>query len=80
MSLPLGDVSADSAGPPVTVTPEQSQQVLKVVGDYLKDATVQPLRSGAAATGDLSTVFDAGALAQVTRPIGPWCSTRGCPR
>ena len=66
VSLPLGDVSADSAGAPVTVTPEQAQQVLAVLGNYVKDATVQPLRSGTAATGDFATVFDAGTLAQAT--------------
>lgn len=66
VSLPLGDVSADSAGAPVTVTPEQSQQVLAVLGDYVKDATVQPLRSGAPAAGNFATVFDPGTLAQAT--------------
>jgi hypothetical protein len=66
VSLPLGDVTADSAGPAVTVSPEQSRQVLDVLGAYVKDATVQPLRSGAAATADFATVFDAGTLAQAT--------------
>jgi hypothetical protein len=66
VSLPLGDVSADSAGAAVTVSPEQSAQVLAVLGDYVKDATVQPLRSGTTATADLGTVFDPGTLAQAT--------------
>jgi hypothetical protein len=66
VSLPLGDVSADSAGPPVTVSPEQAQQALTVLGDYVKGATVTPLRSGAPSTADLGTVFDAGTLAQAT--------------
>jgi hypothetical protein len=66
VSLPLGDVTADSAGPAVTVTPEQSQQVLSVMGNYVKGATVEPLRSGAPSKADLGTVFDAGTLAQAT--------------
>jgi hypothetical protein len=66
VSLPLGDVTADSAGPAVTVTPEQSQQVLDVLGTYVKDATVAPLRSASPATADLATVFDAGTLARAT--------------
>ncbi len=66
VTLPLGDVTADSAGPPVTVSPEQSQQVLDVLGNYVKGATVQPLRSAAPATADFATVFDAGTLAQAT--------------
>jgi hypothetical protein len=66
VTLPLGDVTADSAGPPATVTPEQSQQILDLLGEYVKDATVQPLRSAAPTTADLATVFDAGALAQAT--------------
>jgi hypothetical protein len=66
VELPLGAVTADSAGPAVTVTPEQSEQVLDVLGDYVKGATVQPLRSGSATTADLGTVFDPGTLAQAT--------------
>jgi hypothetical protein len=66
VSLPLGDVSADSAGPAVTVSADQSAQVLAVLGDYVKGATVQPLRSATTATADLGTVFDAGTLAQAT--------------
>ena len=55
-----------SAGPPVTVTPEQSQAVLDVVGTYVKDATVQPLRSAKPATADLAGVFDATTLTPAT--------------
>src|SRR3954447_8435893 len=44
IDLPLGDVSADSAGPALTVSPEQSQQVISVLRDYVTDAIVQPLR------------------------------------
>ncbi len=64
--LPLGDVSAASSGPPVTVTPEQSQAVLDVVSTYVKDATVQPLRSAKPATADLAAVFDATTLTPAT--------------
>ena len=62
----LGDVSADSAGPPATVTPEQAQAVLDVVSTYVKDATVQPLRTAQPATADLAGVFDAATLAPAT--------------
>jgi hypothetical protein len=60
IDIPLGDVSADSAGPPVTVTPEQSQRVIDALTTYVKGAIVQPLRSGKRATADFSGVFDAG--------------------
>jgi hypothetical protein len=66
VELPLGDVSAESAGPAVTVTPETSQRVISAIGDYVKGATVQPLRSGTPATADLATVFDAGTLTRAT--------------
>lgn len=66
VELPLGAVSADSAGPPVTVSPDQSQQVLAVLDTYVKDATVQPLRSGVPATADLGEVFDATTLASAS--------------
>ena len=66
VSLVLGDVTAESVGAPVTVTPEQSQQVLDLVGRYVKAATVAPLRSGQRVAGDLSTVFDPAALATIT--------------
>ena len=66
VDMKLGDVSADSAGPPLTLSPEQAQQVLDLVTTYVQDATVQPLRSGVPATADLGKVFDAATLAPAT--------------
>ncbi len=66
IDMKLGDVSADSAGPPLTLSPEQAQQVLDLVTTYVQDATVKPLRSGAPATADLAKVFDAATLAPAT--------------
>jgi hypothetical protein len=48
------------------VSPEQAQQVLDVLTTYVKDATVQPLRSGKPATADLAKVFDATTRAPAT--------------
>ena len=79
VSLQLGDVSTDSAGPPVQLTPEQSQAILKVVGDYLTAATVDPLRSAKPA-GDLSALFAAGALARVTGPDRAVMLDEGLPK
>ena len=64
VTLELGDVSADSAGPPAQFTPEQAQAVMKVMRDYLTIATVEPLRSAKPA-GDLAGVFDPAAIATV---------------
>ena len=64
VSLQLGDVSTDSAGPPAQLTPEQADAVLKVVTDYVDAASVDPLRTAQPA-GDLSGIFDAAALARV---------------
>jgi hypothetical protein len=66
VELPLGSVSADSAGPAVTVGPDQSQQVRAVLDTYVKDAMVQPLRSGTPVTADLGAVFDATTLASAS--------------
>ena len=66
VELPLGDVSAASSGPPVTVSPEQSQAVLGVLATYVKDAIVQPLRTAKPATADLATIFDATTLTPAT--------------
>src|SRR2546421_11082900 len=66
LDLRLGDVSAASAGPALTVSSGQSQRVLDVLDAYVKDATVQPLRSGKPTTADLSTVFDATTLTPAT--------------
>ena len=79
MALKLGDVSTDSAGPPAQLTPEQSQAILKVVGDYLTAATVDPLRSAKPA-GDLSPLFSAGALARVTGPDRAVMVDEGLPK
>jgi len=65
VSLQLGKVSAESAGPPAQLTSEQSQAIMKIVGDYLQIASVQPLRSAKPA-GSLSALFDAATLARVT--------------
>ncbi len=65
VTLQLGKVSAESAGPPAQLTSEQSQAIMKVVGDYLQIASVDPLRSAKPA-GSLSNLFDAATLARVT--------------
>ena len=79
VSLALGDVSAESAGPPAQLSPAQSQAILKVVGDYLTAATVDPLRSARPA-GDLSALFAGGALARVTGPDRPVMVDEGLPK
>jgi hypothetical protein len=66
VDLPLGDVSAANSGPPVTVSAEQSQAVLDVLDTYVRDATVQPLRSAKPARADLAAVFDATTLTPAT--------------
>jgi hypothetical protein len=66
IELPLGNVSADSPGAPVTVSADQSQRILDAVTTYVKGATVQPLRSGTPTTADLSGLFDTGTLATAT--------------
>lgn len=62
----LGDVTADSAGAPVTIAPDQSQHVLDALTTYVKGATVQPLRTGKPATADFGAIFDATTLASAT--------------
>jgi hypothetical protein len=66
VDIQLGEVSADSAGGPVTITPAQSQQVLDALTTYVQGATVQPLRSGTPATADFGAVFDPATLASAT--------------
>ena len=61
VTLQAGNVSADSAGAPVSVSSDLAQKVIGTIGDYLQVATVKPLRSGAPA-GDLSGVFAGPAL------------------
>jgi hypothetical protein len=80
IDLPLGDVSADSAGQAVTVSPEQSQAVLDVLRTYMKDATVEPLRSGKPATADLAAVFDATTLTPATTTDRGVVFDEGLPR
>jgi hypothetical protein len=66
IDIPLGDVSADSAGAPVTMSADQAQRVLDAVTTYVKGATVQPLKSGTPATADFGAVFDPTTLASAT--------------
>jgi hypothetical protein len=65
VTLAAGDVTAESAGPPVTVAPQQSAGVIGVLGDYVQTAIVKPLRTAQPA-GDLTAVFDTQALARAT--------------
>ena len=65
VSLEAGEVTADSAGPPVTVSPEITARVIDLIGDYLEIATVEPLRNQQPA-GDLSGIFETAALARAT--------------
>jgi hypothetical protein len=66
LDIQLGEVSADSAGAPVAIAPEQSQRVLDAITTYVKSATVQPLRTGKPATADFATIFDPITLASAT--------------
>ena len=66
VDIALGDVSADSAGAPVTIAADQSQHVLDALTTYVKGATVQPLRTAKPATADFGAVFDATTLASAT--------------
>jgi hypothetical protein len=62
VDVPLGEVSADSAGAPANISGDQSQRVLDALTTYVKGATVQPLRSGKPATADFGAIFDANTL------------------
>jgi hypothetical protein len=66
VDIPLGAVSSDSAGAPVTVAADQSLDVLDALTTYVKGALVQPLRSGQPATADFGAVFDPTTLASAT--------------
>jgi hypothetical protein len=66
VDIRLGDVSADSAGAPVTISGDQSQKVLDALTTYVKGATLEPLRSGKPASADFGAIFDAATLASAT--------------
>ena len=66
VDLQLGDVTADSAGAPVTIAPDQSQKVLDALTTYVKGGSVEPLRTGQPATADFGAIFDPTTLASVT--------------
>jgi hypothetical protein len=80
LELPLGTVTADSAGAPVSVTPEQSQRILDALTTYVKAATVQPLRSGKPATADFAGVFDPATLGTATTSDRGVVLDEGLPR
>ena len=80
VDITLGDVSADSAGAPVTIAADQSQHVLDALTTYVKGATVQPLRSAKPATADFGAVFDAATLASATTTDRGVMLDEGLPR
>jgi hypothetical protein len=79
VSVEVGEVSADSAGPPVTVSTDVADRVIDLMGNYLEIATVEPLRTAQPA-GDLSGVFDAAALARANGVDRPTLVDDGLPR
>jgi hypothetical protein len=79
VALTLGDVAAESAGPPAQVTSDQSAAILEIVRAYVDEATVHPLRAGTRAD-DLSALFDPGALARVTGIDRPVMLDEGLPK
>jgi hypothetical protein len=80
VDIPLGDVSTDSAGGPVTIAPDQSQHVLDALITYVKGASVQPLRTGKPATADFGAIFDANTLASATTTDRGVLIDEGLPR
>ncbi|MET0628307.1 MAG: hypothetical protein ABW033_07615 [Acidimicrobiia bacterium] len=79
VTLEAGEVTADSAGPPVTVSQDIADGVIDTIGDYLQVATVAPLRSGEPA-GDLAPVVDGAALAPVSGVDRPALVDEGLPK
>jgi hypothetical protein len=66
VDLSIGDVAADSAGAPATVSADDAKAVLAQLDEYVRNATVNPLRSGAPSSADLASVFDANTLTTAT--------------
>ena len=62
VDIPLGTLSTENAGAPVTISADQSQKVLDALTTYVKGATVQPLRTGKPAAADFGAIFDAATL------------------
>jgi hypothetical protein len=80
LDIHLGDVSADSAGAPVTIADDQSQHVLDALTTYVKGGIVEPLRSGKPATADFGAIFDATTLASATSTDRGVLFDEGLPR
>ena len=78
--LQLGEVTADSAGPPVAVSPRAVAAVIDTIGAYVEDATVKPLRSGAARRRPRGGVRPRHAGPGYRRPTAPSWSTKASPR
>jgi hypothetical protein len=62
-----GPVVVSSAGPPAALDDATRDQMLGTVAQYVKAATVDPLRSGGDA-GDLAPLFTAAAATRATGP------------
>jgi hypothetical protein len=63
VDLQPGTVTAAAASLNGTVAPEIPAQVLQVLGTYVEDGIVAPLRTGTADDAALATVFDPAAVA-----------------
>src|SRR4051794_28173559 len=79
IDLQVGNVSSDSAGPAVSFTTAQAQDLLGVIRTYVDRAIVTPLHTGGA-PGDLAAVFDGGTLARVIGPDQSVMTEAGMPK
>jgi hypothetical protein len=79
ITLAAGDVTAESAGPPASVSTDQTNGVISVLGDYVETAIVKPLRTGQPA-GDLGGVFATAALDRATGVDRATLTDEGIPK
>ncbi len=79
VTVTLGDRSAASAGPDASISDEQAQAVLGVVKQYVKLASVQPIKKGIPAP-DLSALFGAAVAPRLTGPDRSVLVDEGLPK
>ncbi len=79
VTVTLGDRSVASAGPDASISDEQAQGIVAVVKQYVKLASVQPIKKGTP-VGDLGAVFGTAVAPRLSGPDRAVLVDEGLPK
>lgn len=68
VKLTLAGIQNANAGAPATLGADAANQIMAAVGQYVDQGLIAPVKTGKPPTGDVASLFDAGAQAAIQGP------------